>query len=131
LATARIYFKCCELLIEKQPKPKIIEISDDEIAAFNIVKQILKNYKIDCEQICYSLTSSFLSINYSMTYQRWFLRIKLSGKKKYVVTEFDIKSIKNIVGDLAVEECPKSISGQSRVLINSVDDIKKLDKLIV
>lgn len=131
LATAKVYFKCWEILKEKGVQPRITEASEDQIAAFDMVKQILSSHNIDCSQICYGISSSHLSINYSMSYPRWFLKIKLSGRMKYIVTELEPDSIKNMVDNFTVEDCPKSINGRSRVLINSAEDIKRLDKLIV
>jgi DNA polymerase III epsilon subunit family exonuclease len=131
IATAQIYFKCCKVLKETQTTPKPIGLSNNENIAFGIIKQVLRNHNIEPNQICYDKSSTCVLINYSISFPRWFLKIKLDGKKKYIVTNLETNYIKSMINGFDVEDCPKSISGRSRVLINSPEDLNRLDKIIV
>lgn len=103
--------------------------SDDELRAFEIVKTILAISNRDIKDLNYKDTSCYFSINNKNIY-KWFMRIIFSPSSKNIIIRLDQKTVESLISGYKVEAAPKSW-GETRVYLNSVDDLPKLDKLIL
>jgi DNA polymerase-3 subunit epsilon len=138
-ATGQILIHCLSALgnddlREKSSTPEILMNSDkyqliveERTAAFEIVKMLLLKNEKPCSELYCRDTKSYLIIEHTNT--KWFLRIKLDGKKKFVATDLPPEVTQEWAGDYPVEG--NTTAGRSRVLISSLDDLEKLERLVV
>ncbi|WP_341876647.1 exonuclease domain-containing protein [Defluviitalea saccharophila] len=126
LGAAQIYLKYCDFynqkLIEKQK-----DFSQDELKCYEIVKEILLKNNKSITYLKYGKAGNYIDIRNVIS----MLKIKLKGKKSYVLTNLDEKIIDPYRTQFAIEEAAKSESGNFRILINSPEDIYKLENLIL
>jgi DNA polymerase-3 subunit epsilon len=126
LATAQIYIKYLESLeIEKQER--LDNIDESELKCFEIVKNILVDNNRSIEYLGFRKTGKYFDI--AIFYN--FLRIKLTGKKHYIISDLSIDELSKDFYSFKLEDCPKSEAGKTRILIDSVDDLLKIEKLIL
>ncbi|OUM93485.1 type I restriction endonuclease [Parageobacillus thermoglucosidasius] len=115
---------------EENNSPKrVIVTHEDEIRTFEIVKNILVKAERDVSQLNYKDTTAYFSIFDRVT-TRWFLRIDLDATEKNIITRLDVYLASKLCPDFTVIQAPKG-RGESRIIIQSIDDIKKLANLIV
>ncbi|ATW24579.1 exonuclease domain-containing protein [Candidatus Formimonas warabiya] len=137
-ATGQIMIHCLRTLEREHPVMKLQptkavqpermqKMPEEKTAAFEIIKSILLNHEKQCSDLCCRETKSYLVIENEGL--KWFLRIKLDGKKKFVATDLDAEMIQEWVTDYQVEG--NTSVGRSRVLINSHADLERLEKLVV
>lgn len=108
---------------------KGIVTTEDELKGFEIVKDILKRNGRDISELNYKDTTTYFSI-YLRNTKGWIVRINLDAGKKNIMTKLSVgNAIQNCPGYI-VEQAPKSI-GESRVYIESIDDIENLEKYIL
>lgn len=115
---------------ENLDKDKNIEVSiakeDKEIMVFNHIKNLFHENKIPCS-LSMSKTSKYCDI---MGENR-FIRFKFNGKKEYAITPFTVKELKDTNISLQIEVTPKSETGVSRVIFNSLDDLELMNDIII
>jgi len=110
-------------------KRKIIT-TEEELIIYDNIKNMLLQANKDISDINYKDTTGYFGI-FIRTVNRWFIRISLDYSIKYVVTKLPIDKVNEIVPqEFKVEEAPKGI-GVSRVIINSYEDIERLQELII
>ncbi|OUM85404.1 MAG: DNA polymerase III subunit epsilon [Bacillus thermozeamaize] len=115
---------------EENNSPKrVIVTHEDEIRTFEIVKNILVKAERDVSQLNYKDTTAYFSIFDRVT-TRWFLRIDLDAIEKNIITRLDVNLASKLCPDFTVVQAPKG-RGESRIIIQSIDDIEKLANLIV
>lgn len=105
------------------------ETSPDELQAFTVIKDILDGAKRDVSELSYKDTLYYFSVNYRNIFG-WFVRLKLDTENKYIVVRLNPDTVKAIANGMSMETAPKGLGG-TRVFISSVEDLKKLDKLII
>ena len=107
---------------------KPIEISDEEMKAFELVKSILQKAGRDISGLRPKNTMSYFSINNRDT-RGWFLRLFLKERMKSINVKIDTPNIESLTKEFEIKKYPNS--GVTNIIINSIDDLKKLDKLII
>ncbi len=106
-----------------------ITTSEDELQCFEIVNDILKSANKDISDIKYRDTTVYFGI-YNRIITNWFLRINMESLKKNIITKLPIEKAEKLAVDYNVESAPKGL-GESRIYIESIDDIEKLSQLII
>lgn len=121
-----------EEIIENQfeeSNKKSVVTTEDELKGFEIVKSVLEKNNRDISEVNYRDTTNYFSI-YLKNTTRWIIRFNLDAGKKNVMTKLTVESAKESCPSFEVEQAPRSV-GESRVYINTVDDIENLEKYIV
>ncbi|PFM64485.1 DNA polymerase III subunit epsilon [Bacillus cereus] len=125
ITCAAVYQRCA--LVEEEGKRKAKKEVLDDTAVFEAVKEILVRNKRDIEWICCMNVGSYLDIKAFYP----FIRLKVKGRKKYVLTEKMEDDVRGICTSLTCEAALKSEIGNTRIMIDSVEDILKLESYIV
>lgn len=112
-----------------ETKKREIITTEDELASFEIVKSILASSGKNINNINYKDTTSYFSI-YNQNTTKWFIRIQLDMSNKNILTRLPLEKAQELAINFKVEHAPKGI-GESRIFINSFEDIKLLEKLII
>ncbi|WP_242220988.1 type I restriction endonuclease [Bacillus cereus group sp. BfR-BA-01380] len=117
-----------EVIEDNSKKYKIVTI-EDELLAFDIVKEILLENNRDISEVKYKDTISYFGIM-NRVITKWFVRLFLESDVKSLIVRLDLETTKQLCPDFVVEPAPKS-QGISRIFINEVNDLKKLESLII
>ncbi|MED3778025.1 3'-5' exonuclease [Geobacillus stearothermophilus] len=121
LTCAAVYRTCQKRREEK------FRLSDDEKRAYDIVLRILSDHNRDTSLVRYSRTSIYLDIHAFYS----FARIKLTGKKKYLLSKRLEREILDLCPNVICEPASKSEAGHTRILIQTPDDLLLASPLIV
>lgn len=113
----------------EESNKKGVVTTEDELKGFEIVKGILEKNNRDISEVNYRDTTNYFSV-YLKNTTKWIIRFNLDAGKKNVMTKLTVESAKESCPSFEVEQAPRSV-GESRVYINSVDDMEKLEKYIV
>lgn len=113
----------------KESNKKGIITTEDELKGFEIVKKILEKNNRDISEVHYRDTTNYFSI-YLKNTTKWIIRFNFDAGKKNVMTKLTVESAKGSCLGFDVEQAPRSV-GESRVYINSVQDIERLEKYII
>nr|WP_236588182.1 type I restriction endonuclease [Tumebacillus amylolyticus] len=103
--------------------------TEDELKSYEIVKEALTTAGRDVSALHYKDTTGYFTI-YNRVITKWMLRINLDGSNKYVVTRLSVEDCAKLAQLYEVEAAPKSL-GESRIRIQSVDDLLLLEELLV
>ncbi|MGG0724512.1 3'-5' exonuclease [Bacillus mycoides] len=125
ITCAAVYQKCAS--IEEEGKRKVQKEVLDETVAYEAVKEILMRNKRDIEWIRCMNVGSYLDIKAFYP----IIRMKVNGRKKYVLTEKMEDDVIGICTSLTCEAALKSEIGNTRIMIDSVEDIFKLESYIL
>ncbi|MGG0458517.1 3'-5' exonuclease [Bacillus mycoides] len=125
ITCAAVYQKCAS--IEEEGKRKVQKEVLDETVAYEAVKEILMRNKRDIEWIRCMNVGSYLDIKAFYP----IIRMKVNGRKKYVLTEKMEDDVIGICTSLTCEAALKSEIGNTRIMIDSVEDILKLERYIL
>ncbi|EOO15654.1 MULTISPECIES: 3'-5' exonuclease [Bacillus] len=125
ITCAAVYQKCAA--VEEEGKRKANKEVLDETAVFEAVKEMLVRNKRDIEWIRCMNVGSYLDIKAFYP----IIRLKVKGRKKYVLTEKVEDDVREICTSLTYEAALKSEIGNTRIMIDSVEDILKLESYIV
>ncbi|MED1286695.1 3'-5' exonuclease [Bacillus mycoides] len=125
ITCAAVYQKCAA--VEEEGKRKANKEVLDETAVFEAVKEMLVRNKRDIEWIRCMNVGSYLDIKAFYP----IIRLKVKGRKKYVLTEKIEDDVREICTSLTYEAALKSEIGNTRIMIDSVEDILKLESYIV
>lgn len=108
---------------------KGIVTTQEELDAFEIVKTILSKDNKDISEVAYKDTTNYFSV-YAKNTTRWIIRFNFDANRKNIITKLPVNDVKQYCMNYDVEQSPKSI-GESRIFINSIDDLKNMEKLVV
>ncbi len=125
ITCAAVYQKCAS--IEEEAKRKSNTEVLDETAVYEAVKEILVRNKRDIEWIRCMNVGSYLDIKAFYPV----MRLKVKGRKKYVLTDILEDDVKEICTSLACEPALKSEVGNTRIMLNSLEDVLKLESYIL
>ena len=121
-----------DIIIKNPMKGKIknteIITTEDELKSFDYVKEMLVKFGRNVDQLEYKDTVGYFSINVS-NINNWFIRLNLDSPNKNFVTRIGPDILVKYSNGFKIEAAPKGM-GESRVYINSAEDIKELDSLI-
>lgn len=109
-------------------KSKEIITTADELKSFEFIKEILAKYGRNVDQLGYKDTINYFSI-YAANQNNWFIRINLDDGNKNFVTRMESENLEKYSNGFKIEAVPKRV-GESKIYINSVEDIKELGNLI-
>ncbi|RWS41808.1 3'-5' exonuclease [Bacillus mycoides] len=125
ITCAAVYQRCAS--IEEEGKRKVKKEVLDETVAYEAVKEILMRNKRDIEWIRCMNVGSYLDIKAFYP----IIRMKVKGRKKYVLTEKIEEDVIGICTSLTCEAALKNEIGNTRIMIDSVEDILKLESYIL
>jgi DNA polymerase-3 subunit epsilon len=125
ITCAAVYQKCAAA--EEEGKRKANKEVLDETAVFEVVKEMLVRNKRNIEWIRCMNVGSYLDIKAFYP----IIRLKVKGRKKYVLTDKMEDDVREICTNLTCESALKSEIGNTRIMINSVGDVLKLESYIV
>lgn len=127
LATAQIYIEYLNYL-EREKQARIASLDEEEKKASDIVKDILIKNERNLDLFEIRQTSKYFDLCYFYT----FLRLKLKGRKQYILSDYNIEDFKARYGDsYTIEECPKSENAKSRIIITSINELESMEKIIL
>ena len=109
-------------------KSKSIFTTNNELKAFEIVKSILSNANKDTSDVDYKDTKSYFAI-YKRNINGWFVRFILDLQPTLAMLNIEYALVKDIPTELKIK--PLTSKGITKVFIDSVDDIKKLESFIL
>jgi hypothetical protein len=103
--------------------------TNEELASFQIVKSILENIGKDVKDLKYNDTVNYFSIN-NGTASKWFMRFVLNPERKLFAVKVSPEVAKTFLTGFVVESAPTHLGGGSKVTINSIEDLRKMQQLI-
>ncbi len=112
-----------------QTTKKPIVTTEEEIQGFEQVKSILNEAGKDTSEVNYKDTTAYFGIFYRNIFN-WFLRLNLGGSRKFITTRLPVERVQGLATGFEVEQAPKT-HGESRVFIESIEDLPKLKELII
>ncbi|MDP4145787.1 MAG: type I restriction endonuclease [Bacillota bacterium] len=110
-------------------KRRVINTTQEELQSFDIINNIIKESFNLSDEVKYKDTVNYFSIYYQNT-TRWFLRLQLDCVNKNITTKIPVDKVKELAKGYDIESAPKGM-GESRIFINSLDDINNLRNLVV
>ncbi|MED0930095.1 3'-5' exonuclease [Bacillus mobilis] len=125
ITCAAVYQKCAS--IEEETNRKSDTEVLDETAVYEAVKKMLVRNKRDIEWVRCMNVGSYLDIKAFYPV----MRVKVKGRKKYVLTEILEDDVKGICTSLNCEPALKSEVGNTRIMLNSLEDVLKLESYIL
>lgn len=103
--------------------------TENEIKSFEIIKEILIQSQRNVNDLKHKDTLHYFTV-YNRVITKWFFRIKVDGPNQYIVTRLPQELCAKLCPNFIVEPAPKSI-GESRIKIESVDQLKTIKEIIV
>jgi len=125
ITCAAVYQKCAAIQEEGQKKTKKETVEEDEV--YTLIKEMLVKHNRDIEWIRNVSVGSYLDIKAFYP----IIRVKVKGRKKYVLTEKTEQDILGIYPTLKCEPALKSEIGITRIMIESIEDFTKLENYIL
>ncbi|CAI8867246.1 MULTISPECIES: 3'-5' exonuclease [Bacillus] len=125
ITCAAVYQKCAAIQEEGQKKTKKETVEEDEV--YTLIKEMLVKHNRDIEWIRNVSVGSYLDIKAFYP----IIRVKVKGRKKYVLTEKTEQEILGIYPTLKCEPALKSEIGTTRIMIESIEDFTKLENYIL
>lgn len=113
--------------IEEEGNRKVNKAVLDETAVYEAVKEMLVCNKRNVEWLRCMNVGSYLDIKAFYPV----MRVKVKGRKKYVLTEILEDDVKEICTSLKCEPALKSEVGNTRIMLNSLEDVMKLESYIL
>ncbi|MDM8542012.1 hypothetical protein QUF90_13075 [Desulfococcaceae bacterium HSG9] len=110
-------------------KKSSIITTEDELQAFEIIKGIIEDSDYDVEKILYKDTVNYFNVSYDKP-TRWFIRVFADSKRKNIVTLVELEKAQELGEGFDVEKAPK-VFGVSRIFIEDIEDITKLNDLVL
>lgn len=107
-----------------------VETTEEELEAYKIVKTLLEFAGKDISEIQYKDTVNYFSI-YNRSVTRWFMRLVLRDEKKSFSIKMEPEKAKPFLKDYSIETAPDHLGGGARIYLNSIEDLKKMQSLIV
>ncbi|HEK9102075.1 3'-5' exonuclease [Bacillus pfraonensis] len=125
ITCAAVYQKCAAIQEEGQKKVKKETLEEDEV--YMLIKEMLVKHNRDIEWIRNVSVGSYLDIKAFYP----IVRVKIKGRKKYVLTEKTEQEMLGICPSLKCEPALKSEIGITRIMIESLEDFEKLENYIL
>lgn len=134
---AEIYLKYCEK--KQKNKQESIEKRENKIKqaesknkinsdeCFNIIKDILIKNNRSLEYVRTNITGNYFDIKAFYC----FIRLKLNGRKQYMISQLRKDELENKFKNILIENTSKSETGNSRIILNSANDLNTFEELII
>ncbi|AWC29168.1 3'-5' exonuclease [Bacillus cytotoxicus] len=125
ITCAAVYQQCANMQGDgrKSLKKEVME----EETVYTLIKEMLIKNNRTVEYIRYVSTGNYLDIK---AFQL-IARMKVKGRKKYVLTEKTEREIQAICADLKCEPALKNELGITRIMVESLEDVMKLESYIL
>ncbi len=107
----------------------VVFTSEEELKGFEIIKEILSEHQKDVSNIGYKDTTVYFAV-FKRSINYWFMRLRLDNQNPFLLTRLPVDQATQFATDCKVEAAPKGY-GESRIYISGIDDLVKLDKLIL
>ncbi|MGG0188547.1 3'-5' exonuclease [Bacillus rhizoplanae] len=127
LTCAAVYQKCVEEKNGKEKKVTSQSLTKEEERAYEIVKEILEKHNKDTTVIRHVCVGNYLDIKALYS----FVRIKLKGRKKYVLTNKEQEEIVAVFPTVTCEPATKSELGVTRIMIDQPEDLIAFEVFIL
>ena len=114
---------------DEEPRKKSIITTEEEQRCFEIVRTLLADAGRDVSELSNKDTTAYFGI-YNKNIFNWIIRVNLDSSKKQILTRLPIEKAKELAIGFTVEQAPKG-HGESRVFIESPDDLVQLKDLII
>ena len=115
---------------EEQPIKQQATTTEEELKAFEIIKNILETNGKNISELQYKDTLNYFGIHFKSIYN-WFMRLRLDNVNKNMIIRLPVETVKAL-SDCKAEQASKAHGeNSSQVFIQSIDDLKKLDRLII
>ncbi|MEH6890210.1 3'-5' exonuclease [Bacillus sp. JJ864] len=124
---AAVYQKCVELKGGKVKKVISEGVTKEEERAYEIVKEILEKHNKDITVIRHACVGNYLDIKAMSS----FARIKLKGRKRYVLTNKEQDEIVALYPNVLCEVATKSEWGLTRIMIDQPEDLISFEAVIL
>ncbi|RKG90913.1 type I restriction enzyme HsdR N-terminal domain-containing protein [Corallococcus terminator] len=105
-----------------------IDTTEEELAFFNVVRDICGKNGHSAEDILYRDTSSYFNVSFKKP-TKWFVRFFGNGKRKSIATWVPVEEAKALATGFEVEAAPAAF-GLSRVYIETIPQVWALKALI-
>ena len=125
ITCAAVYQKCAVIQEEGQKKTKKDKIEEE--AVYTLIKEMLVKHNRDIEWIRNANVGSYLDIKAFYP----IVRVKVKGRKNYVLTEKTEEEILETYPSLKCEPALKSEVGITRIMVESLEDFMKLENYIL
>jgi predicted type IV restriction endonuclease len=116
-------------LNEKLTSKVGIVTTEEELQSFEIIKTILSENGRNIEELKYKDTLNYFNVM-NRVITKWFIRVNLDQTVKYIYTRLEQEVVKELCTGFEVVEGIKSTCN-SRVIIQNINDLLKMEKLIV
>ncbi|MEM4992236.1 hypothetical protein WKH56_06810 [Priestia sp. SB1] len=103
--------------------------TEEELKAFEIVKNILDSNGRDVTNLAYRDNLSYFNV-IDRVITNWFLRLYSDREEKNIITRLDVELVRKLCPVFKVENSPKG-SGLSRVYFNNIEDLRGMENLII
>lgn len=114
---------------ENKLNKRQVVTTEDELCSYDLIKNILTKSNKNIKDVNYKDTVNYFSI-YNQNTTRWFIRLNLDSAAKNIMTKLSVDMVKSLSSGFTVEQAPKGM-GESRIYINSYEDIEKLENVIL
>lgn len=114
-----------ESIVEKE---KGVITTEAELKAFEMVKKLLVKADKDISDVDYKDTVSYFAI-YKRNINGWFVRFVLDQQQTLVMIRLEYSLAKEVSSDLKIQ--PLNSKGITKVFIDSLDDMNKLEPFIL
>ncbi len=111
-----------------EEKLKVIITTDEELKAFEMTKELLAKAHKDISSVDYKDTVSYFGI-YNRNVNGWFVRFVLDQQPTLAMIRLEYTLAKEIPSDLKLQ--PLNSKGITKVFIDSLDDMNKLEPFIL
>jgi hypothetical protein len=118
-----------EIATSETREPRKVVTTEDELRSFQIICDILKKAGKDIADVNYKDTTVYFAI-YNRILSQWFLRLNYGSSRKQAITRVPLVELPGLAAGYPCEEAPKNV-GESRVFIDSPEDLKKIAQVIV
>ena len=125
ITCAAVYQKCAA--IQGEGKQKVKKETIEEDAVYTLIKEMLVKHNRDIQWIRNANVGSYLDIKAFYP----IVRVKVKGRKKYILTEKTEQEIVAMYPSLKCEPALKSEIGMTRIMVESLEDFAKLENYIL
>jgi len=105
--------------------------TEEEIKGYEIIKKILIAGNRDISELQYKDTINYFGILTKNIFN-WFIRLNLDSTNKYLIARLPVEIASQFASGYKIEPAPKGHGeNSSRIYIESLNDLQKLEKLIL
>lgn len=105
--------------------------TEEEVKGFEMIKKILITGNRNISELQYKDTLNYFGI-FTKNIFNWFIRLSLDSTNKYLIARLPVEIASQFTSGYKIESAPKGHGeNSSRIYIESLNDLQKLEKLIL